>query len=140
MDLQSQLLSSRRHFLATNAMGIGAVALPWLLTDDNLLADPSRPELYPHKLDLRPKKPAHPARATAMISRFMQGGPSHLDLLDPKPILAKYNGKTFPGTIKYDNAAQASSKVLSSPWKFKRHGQCGTEVSELLPHLAEIVD
>jgi hypothetical protein len=140
MDLQSQIHSSRRHFLATNAMGIGTVALAWLLHEDKLLAEPSRPELEPHKFDLTPKKPPHPARATAMISLFMQGGPSHLDLLDPKPMLARYNGKTFPGTIKYDNAAQASSKVLASPWKFKKHGQCGTEVSELLPHLAEIVD
>jgi hypothetical protein len=139
MDLLSQFQSSRRHFLATNAMGIGTVALAWLLHEDNLLAEPSRPELE-HKFDLTPKKPPHPARATAMISLFMQGGPSHLDLLDPKPMLARYNGKTFPGTIKYDNAAQASSKVLASPWKFRKHGQCGTEVSELLPHLAEIVD
>src|SRR5262249_7787932 len=100
----------------------------------------SRPELEPRKFDLTPKKPPLKPRATAMISMFMQGGPSHLDLFDPKPALAKYNGKPFPGTIKYDNAAQASSKVLASPWKFKKHGQCGTELSELLPHLGEIVN
>jgi hypothetical protein len=140
MDLNSFYRSTRRHFLASNAMGIGTVALAWLLHEDRLLAEPSRPELEPHKFDLTPKKPPLKPRATAMISMFMQGGPSHLDLFDPKPVLAKYNGKPFPGTIKYDNAAQASSKVLASPWKFKRHGQCGTELSELLPHLGEIVD
>jgi hypothetical protein len=75
-----------------------------------------------------------------MISLFMQGGPSHLDLLDPKPALAAYDGKPFPGEVKYDNAAQASSRVLASPWKFQKHGQSGIEVSELLPHLAEVVD
>jgi hypothetical protein len=75
-----------------------------------------------------------------MISLLMQGGPSHMDLLDPKPKLTELDGKLFPGTIKYDNAAQASSKVLGSPWKFARHGQCGTEVSELLPNLARVID
>ncbi|MCH8922910.1 MAG: DUF1501 domain-containing protein [Planctomycetes bacterium] len=81
-----------------------------------------------------------PATAKAMISLFMQGGPSHLDLFDPKPQMARWHGKSFPGSIKYDNAAQASAKVLHSPWKFAAHGQCGTELSELLPHLAGVVD
>src|SRR5262249_7684877 len=90
--------------------------------------------------DLTGRKPHFPARAKAMISLFMQGGPSHLDLLDPKPLLAKYDGKPFPGTVKYDNAAQASSKVLASPWKFRKPRRGGTEVPELLPHLGEVVD
>jgi hypothetical protein len=133
-------LSSRRHFLATNALGIGSVALAWLLDQERLLAEPARPELEPKHFDLLPKAPHHPARARAMISLFMQGGPSHLDLLDPKPEMAKYDGKPFPGEIKYDNAAQASSKVLASPWKFGKRGQCGTDVSELLPCLGDVVD
>jgi hypothetical protein len=133
-------LSSRRHFLATNALGIGSVALAWLLDQERLLAEPARPELESKHFDLLPKAPHHPARARAMISLFMQGGPSHLDLLDPKPEMAKYDGKPFPGDIKYDNAAQASSKVLASPWKFSKRGQCGTDVSELLPHLGDVVD
>jgi hypothetical protein len=133
-------LSSRRHFLATNALGIGSVALAWLLDQERLLAEPARPELEPKHFDLLPKAPHHPARTRAMISLFMQGGPSHLDLLDPKPKMAKYDGKPFPGEIKYDNAAQASSKVLASPWTFSKRGQCGTDVSELLPHLGDVVD
>lgn len=133
-------VSSRRHFLATNALGIGSVALAWLLDQERLLAEPARPELEPKHFDLLPKAPHHPSRARAMISLFMQGGPSHVDLLDPKPEMAKYDGKPFPGDIKYDNAAQASSKVLASPWKFSKRGQCGTEVSELLPHLGDVVD
>ena len=75
-----------------------------------------------------------------MISLWMQGGPSHLDLFDPKPDLQKLDGKTYEGDIKYDNAAQASAKILGSPWKFKKHGQCGMELSEILPGLAEVVD
>ncbi len=132
--------STRRHFLATNAFGLGSVALAWLLNEEGLLAEPVRPELEPHKYDLMPKKPPAKPQATAMISLFMQGGPSHLDLFDPKPVLAKYNGQKFPGEIKYDNAAQASAKVLASPWKFHKRGRCGTELSELLPGLAEVVD
>jgi hypothetical protein len=75
-----------------------------------------------------------------MISLFMQGGPSQVDLVDPKPGMAKYDGKPFPGKIKYDNAAQASSRVFHSPWKFQKHGKSGLEVSELVPGLASIVD
>lgn len=132
--------SSRRHFLATNAMGIGGVALAWLLKQDQLLAEPAKPELERKKYDLT-LKPAHaPATAKAMISLFMQGGPSHIDLFDPKPEMKKYHLKPFPGKIKYDNAAQASSKVYHSPWKFQKHGECGMDVSELLPHFSTIVD
>jgi hypothetical protein len=131
---------SRRHFLATNALGIGGVALAWLLHQDGLLAEPTRPELEPRHFDLTPKSPQTAPRARAMISLFMQGGPSHLDLFDPKPVLAKHNGTKFQGDIKYDNAAQASATLLASPWKFAKHGRCGTDVSELLPHFASIVD
>jgi hypothetical protein len=131
---------TRRHFLATNALGIGGVALAWLLQRDGLLAAPPRPELEPHHFDLTPKSPHAAPRARAMISLFMQGGPSHLDLFDPKPVLTKYTGTKFQGDIKYDNAAQASATLLASPWKFAKHGRCGTDVSELLPHFADIVD
>jgi len=132
--------STRRHFLASNAMGLGGLALAWLLKEDCLLAAPSRPELEPRRFDLTPKQPHFAPRARAMISLFMQGGPSHLDLFDPKPMLERYNGRPFPGTIQYDNAAEASAKVLASPWKFHKRGQSGIEISELLPHLAEVID
>ncbi len=132
---------SRRHFLATQSMGILPVALAWLLDRDKAWGNPSlqRPEVVP-RYDLTPKQPHFRPRATAMISLWMQGGPSHLDLFDPKPELQKYDGKTYPGEVKYDNAAQASSKVLGTPWKFRRHGECGMELSELLPHLGEVAD
>ncbi|MCI0458115.1 MAG: DUF1501 domain-containing protein [Gemmataceae bacterium] len=131
---------NRRHFLATSAMGLGGVALAWLLNEDGILADSTRPELARRRFDLTPKPTHFTPRARAMISLFMQGGPSHLDLLDPKPVMARFDGRPFPGTIRFDNSAEASSKVLASPWRFRRHGQCGTEVSELLPLLAEVVD
>ncbi len=131
---------TRRHFLAQNAFGLGGLALAWLLHEKGLLAEPTRPELQPRHYDLTPKPTHHTRRARAMISLFMQGGPSHIDLLDPKPAMARYDGQPFPGTIRYDNAAEASARVLASPWRFRRCGQAGIDVSELLPNLAEIVD
>jgi hypothetical protein len=132
--------ASRRHFLASTVMSAGGVALAYLLDQDNAFAKSDRPELQPTHYTLDPKPPPQRARADAMISLWMQGGPSHMDLFDPKPALEKYAGKTFPGDVKYDNAAQASAKVLPSPWKFQKHGECGTELSELVPHLSKVID
>lgn len=132
--------ASRRHFLASHAMSLGGVALAYLLNRDGALANSDRPELNPIQYTLEPKQPPGPARARAMISLWMQGGPSHMDMFDPKPMLDKYAGQTFPGDVKYDNAAQASAKVFPSPWKFQPQGQSGTELSELVPHLAKVID
>ncbi|MBT4864428.1 MAG: DUF1501 domain-containing protein [Planctomycetaceae bacterium] len=131
---------SRRHFVAANALGIGSVALNWLLNQDEAQCAVERPELAPKIFDLKPKPPQEEPQARAMISLWMQGGPSHIDLFDPKPEMAKYDGKTFPGKIKYDNAAQASSTVLASPWRFHKRGECGMELSELLPALGGVAD
>jgi hypothetical protein len=133
-------LCSRRHFLQANSFGLGSLALAWLLKQDRLLGAPVTPFVEPQKFDLRPKPTHFPAKAKAMISLMMMGGPSHLDLFDPKPMVTKYDGQKFPGEVKFDNIAQASFKVLGSPWKFEPHGQSGIELSELLPHLAKVVD
>jgi hypothetical protein len=138
--MHPDMLPTRRQMLSSSTQGVGGLALAFLLHQEGLLAAPSRPELAPTRYDLTPKKPHFAPKATAMISLFMQGGPSHIDLTDPKPGLAKYDGKAFPGTIQYDNAAEASSKVLACPWKFAKRGKSGIELSELLPGLAEIVD
>jgi len=140
-DLFSSLYQgSRRQFLATAGMGMGTVALATMLRDNPLHAEAVKPEIGPKKFDLKNKSPHQPGKARAMISLFMQGGPSHHDLFDPKPKMKAFDGKTFPGTIKYDNAAEASAKVLHSPWKFRKHGECGTEMSELIPHMGSIAD
>ncbi len=132
-------LRTRRQFLTQNALGVGGVALAWLLGQENLLAAPHMPRENLH-LDMLPKPPHAPARAQAMISMFMHGGPSHVDLFDPKPELTKHSGSDYPGEVIYSFANRASKKLLGSPWKFEKRGQCGTEISELLPHLHEIVD
>jgi hypothetical protein len=132
-------MTSRRRFLASN-YGLGAVALATLLRDQGLLANPSLAGDGERRFDLA-AKPSHGfGKAKAMISLFMQGGPSHIDLFDPKPLLDRYDGQDFPGEVKYDDAAGASREVMASPWKFSRHGQCGMEISELLPHLGTIAD
>jgi hypothetical protein len=140
MPFDSRAISTRRHFLASQGMSIGSLALAWLLHRDGVLAAPVKPLLERPVYDLKPKSPPAPARAHSMIALFMQGGPSHLDLFDPKPELIKRNGKSFTGDIKYDNAGEASAKLFASPWKFRKQGQCGMELSELLPFLGEVAD
>jgi hypothetical protein len=131
---------TRRDFLSRSAFGIGAFALAHLLQRDNLLAETTGKPGENLPLDLKPRPPHFAPKARAMISLFMHGGPSHVDLLDPKPELTKHHGKDYSGNVVFSFINRASKKLLGSPWKFARHGQCGTEVSELLPHLAEIVD
>jgi hypothetical protein len=132
--------STRRHFMASQGMSIGSLALSWLIHQERARAAPAKPALEPPVYDLAPKPPPAPPRARAMIALFMQGGPSHLDLFDPKPELSRKSGTTYSGEIKYDNAGEASARLFASPWKFQKHGQSGIELSELLPGLATIAD
>ncbi|MFK5922955.1 MAG: DUF1501 domain-containing protein [Verrucomicrobiota bacterium] len=134
--------STRRHFLSRNALGISSLALANLLKDDGLFAAPFKPVLEQKSFDMLPKDPQQEPRAKAMISMFMGGGPSHLELLDPKPMLDKYAGKDFPNAkeLKFDSVGQASAVLMPSAYAFEKCGQSGTEVSELLPHFKTIVD
>ena len=131
---------SRRHFLQSS-YGAGLVALAALLREQKLLANPTiAGKTNPARFDTKPKPPHHPPRATAMISMVMQGGPSQIDLFDPKPALDRLDGKDFPGDVKYDDAAGATKEVMKTPWKFNKFGQSGMDFSELVPHMASIAD
>ncbi len=132
--------ASRRQFLAENAMGIGAVALAWLSAQESALAVPSKLPKEQVHFDLKPKAPHFAPRAQAMISLFQHGGPSHVDLFDPKPELTRLSGSEYSGEVQFSFINRASKSLFGSPWQFAKHGQCGTEISELLPNLAEIVD
>jgi len=132
--------NTRREFLSRGTFGVGSVALACLLQQDKLLAIPKNVTLEPKTYDLTPKVPAVPPRAQAMISLFMHGGPSQMDLMDPKPELTKRDGESYDGKVVFSFFNRATSRLLGSPWKFEQHGESGTPVSELLPHLAEIVD
>lgn len=131
---------SRRRFLQRNALGVGSVALAWMLREEGLLATPANVPRQPQSFDLKPKIAPRRGTARAMISLFMHGGPSHLDLFDPKPELSRRSGEDYPGEITYSFVDRASKKLLGSPWKFSQHGACGMDVSELLPHFSRIVD
>ena len=119
---------SRRDFFGRTANGLMGAALAHLGAGDLLAsAAASAPSLAP--------RPPHiPPRARAVIQLFMHGGPSQMDLFDPKPALKKYAGKPFPGDINVQQPEE-SGGILPSPFEFKRHGQCGAPLCELLPHL-----
>ena len=88
---------------------------------------------------MMPRAPHFEPKAKSIIFLFMDGGPSQVDTFDPKPLLAKESGNP----IKMDTPTTVfniSNLVLDSPFKFKKHGQCGADVSELFPHVATCVD
>ena len=130
--------TSRRWFLQQCGVGLGGIALSRLL-DDQALASPSRLAAGP----LLPKQPHFQPRAKNVIFLFMAGAPSQFELFDNKPELTKFDGTIPPAELLAGYRAafiNPSSKLLGPKFKFSRHGECGAELSELLPHMAEIVD
>ena len=128
---------ARRWFFQQCGVGLGAVALNQLFTDHGYAANPE--PLDP----LAIRAPHFPAKAKRVIFLFMAGAPSHLELFDYKPELARFDGKLPPADlIKGYRAAfiNPSSTLLGPKFKFQRHGQSGLELSELLPHLATVAD
>ncbi len=132
--------ATRRAFLQQNTLGLGSVALAWLLQQDSASAKTKLLPKTAQDFNLKAKQPPNPARAKAMISLFQHGGPSHMDLTDPKPELAKFDGTEYQGEIGYSFVNEASKTLMGSRWKFEKRGQCGTELSELLPHTSQIAD
>jgi hypothetical protein len=131
---------TRRWFFEQCGVGLGTMALGQLLTESGYAATTAPGEVADL---LSPKKPPLPARAKHVIFLFMAGAPSHLELFDYKPQLAKFDGSLPPAELlKGYRAAfiNPNSKLLGPRFKFQRYGQSQTELSELLPHLSEIVD
>ena len=125
---------TRRRFLQQCGTGIGALALGSLLDGRLLAGDAATPVLG---------RPHFAPKAKNIIYLFQSGGPSHLDLFDPKPELKKRDGQRVPEElVKNIRLAQIGkeSKLLASPYGFARHGKSGMWLSELLPHLSTIVD
>lgn len=124
---------SRRGFFSTVVDGMYGAALAELFRGDLIAA----PRLY----DLKPKAPHHTPKAKAVIQLFMNGGPSQVDLLDPKPALTKYAGQPPSRDLASEiRAVRETGGLMPSAFQFAKHGQSGIEVSELLPHLAKRVD
>ncbi|QDV70679.1 hypothetical protein Poly24_44050 [Rosistilla carotiformis] len=135
----NMLPNTRRQFLQSTGMGVGSLALQWMLAQETATAKPPVLKLTPHN-DLQPRQTHFQPRARAMISLFQHGGPSHMDLTDPKPELTKYDGTEYSGDIHFSFVNDASKKLLGTPFKFAAHGECGMELSELLPHTAGVAD
>ena len=125
---------TRRAFLGRHAGAIGSLALAHLAAAEGGRDKPGR-SLDP----LLPKTPHHPAKAKAVICLFQHGGPSQMDLFDPKPELTKQHGKPHPDKLETHFHTQ-TGKLLASPFKFLKCGKSGVELSELLPHTGKIVD
>jgi hypothetical protein len=126
---------ARRWFLKECGVGLGAIALGQL--------SGARPAVAAAADPLASRQPHFSPRAKNVIFLFMAGAPSHLELFDNKPQLARYDGTLPPAElVKGYRAAfiNPSSKLLGPKFKFAKHGQCGAELSELLPHLATVVD
>jgi hypothetical protein len=117
-------------------MGFGALALGDLMAGAGLLSTPARAGAGVVS-PLAPKAPQFAPRAKRVIHLFMNGGPSQVDTFDPKPELTRYSGKEIPQTLPTERKTGAA---FGSPFKFRKYGQSGIEVSELFAHTAESID
>jgi hypothetical protein len=134
---ESEQLSNRRQLLRTGAMGLGAIAAEWLRQTAS--AQPSPPSPSAHaEFSL----PDFRARARSVIWLFMEGGPSHLDLVDPKPLLNRLAGTPLPDSFKEPITAMGEKRapLLAAPRRWRQHGQSGLWASEWIPQIGECMD
>jgi hypothetical protein len=125
---------SRREMLRASGLGFGSLALAYLLHRDGALAA-GTPRAG--GADLRPRPTHFPARANAVILLVQNGGPSQVDLFDPKPELARHQGRTMSvETFQQGN----SDKLMASPLAFRRYGEAGLEMAAILPRLGAVAD
>lgn len=136
--IEHQILQTRREFLTTSANGLGMMGLGALLAQEGILtaetaADP-----------LAVRQPQFPARAKNCIFIFMEGGPSQMDLFDPKPKLNELHGQALPDSmtqsVRFAFIRKETARLMGSKRTFRRHGQSGMEFSDLLPHMAKHAD
>ncbi len=125
---------TRRQMLRAVGTGFGMLGLAGLLANQAAAADADRASN-----PLAVRRPHHRPRAKRCIFLYMPGGPSQLDLFDPKPRVMHDNGKPLP-FAKPQLERTRTGNLLASPWKFARRGRSGIEVSELLPHVAACID
>ena len=133
-ELEDSFLT-RRQILSRMGNGFAALGLAGLLEEEARAETPrSSHALNP----MSPKASPLPSKAKRVICLFMNGGPSHVDTFDPKPMLTKYHGQPLP----YSNlpTERKTGTVMKSPFEFKRSGKCGTEISSIFPHISEHAD
>jgi hypothetical protein len=129
-------VSSRRDFFRRAGSGLAGIALANMLQKDGLLAAPTLAD------PLAARKPHHEPKAKSIIWLFMEGGPSHIDLFDPKPKLTELSGKPMPDSFGKPITAMgtAGNTLLGSKRSFKQYGQSGMWVSDWYPNIAQHVD
>ncbi len=131
---------TRRWFLQQCGVGLGSIALASLLGGRESFGAAARPAAVD---PLAPRLPHFQSKAKRVIYLFMGGAPSQLDLFDHKPSLKKYNGQPVPKEVVMGQKyafIKPDAALFASEFKFAKHGQSGAELSEALPHLAEVVD
>src|SRR6266567_8294817 len=139
---EEKLLLTRRHFFGRMATGVGAAALGSILNQNLFSALAAEGESGQFPLG----KPHFPPKAKRVIYLFMAGGPSQMDLLDYKPALEKFHETELPDSVRMGQrittmtSGQKSLPVVKSIYKFSQHGKSGAWMSELVPHMAGIVD
>ena len=138
--IQEHVLKSRRDFLATSASGIGGLALLSMLRDEGVLAAEMPNAANP----LAPKPPHFDAKAKACIFIFMAGAPSQLELFDPKPKLNELDGGKLPESmtdkVRFAFIRKETAVLMGTKRKFRHYGECGTEMSDLLPNIGAQAD
>lgn len=130
--MNHRLCCSRRELLGRLGGGIAGLAFADLMARNGVAA--------PARTPLSAKPPQFPAKAKAVISIFCYGGVSHVDTFDPKPELMKRQGQPMTGVGEVVASMGTPGGLMPSPWTFRKHGQCGMEISDLYPHLAQHAD
>lgn len=136
---EARKMVTRRYFFKECSVGLGLLALANLLNENSLFAAGAPTGANP----LAPRAPHFPGKAKRVIYLFQAGGPSQLDLFNHRPVLQKYDGQSIPAEIVKDQRyafIKPDAALFASRFKFAKHGQCGAELSETLPHLAGVAD
>ena len=125
---------SRRELLERSGLGFGSLALQVLLGESMAAGGE-----HSRALDLAPRAGHFAPRAKSVIQLMMNGGPSPMDLFDPKPELTRRHGQPMPGSVETFQKGNTNT-LMASPFRFQRYGECGMELSEVMPHWGGIAD
>ena len=137
---QNQLPNTRREFLQRSGMGMGMLGLASTLGTSSLVGSGTADAATPNKTGPNPmqvRAPHFPAKAKRVIHIFLNGGMSQVDTFDPKPELTKFHGKQIPLNLRTERETGAAFR---SPFKFRKYGKSGIEVSEIFSHVGEMID
>ncbi len=137
LPLRERILQSRRDFLTSSASGLGGIALATMLAEQGVLGANAAARGHLEGPHFAPT-------AKSCIFLFMAGAPSHVDLFDPKPKLKELHGQPMPEsmleTVRFAFIEKESAVLMGSNAEFKKHGECGMQISNHLPHIATCVD